>query len=142
MYWRPIAVLAAGLLIVLGGCGSDPLGRHAISGNVTLDGAPVEKGSISFQPTAQATTSSGAVITGGKYSIARENGLPVGKYRVSINAPQPGTGTDVPADSMPGEAPPEAVEMIPPEWNVNSNQTIEVKASGPFEFNFEVATKK
>jgi hypothetical protein len=141
MIRRRLVLASVCFVCVLSGCGSDPLGRHAISGSVTLDGAPVDNGSITFQPTEQATTSSGAMIKGGKYSIARDQGLPVGKYRVAISAPKPGTGGDVPPGEMPGETPP-AVEMIPPEWNVNSNQTIEVKADGPFEFNFEVVSKK
>lgn len=141
MDWRPIATLAAGLLIVLGGCGSDPLGRHAVSGSVTLDGAPVDNGNISFQPIEGGTTSAGGPVTAGKYSISAEGGLAVGKYRVSINAPKPGTGGQPVEGAMPGDELPLAEELIPPEWNLNSQQTIEVKSGGPYEFNFDIKTK-
>jgi hypothetical protein len=122
------------------GCGeSDPLGRRALSGLVTFQGQPLEQGTISFQPTEQGTTSSGAVILQGKYSIPREQGLPVGKYRVVINALKPGTGTTLPDGAMPGEEigpPPE--ELIPAEWNVNSQNIIEISESGSNEFRHEI----
>jgi hypothetical protein len=122
------------------GCGGDPLSRQAVSGTVSLNGTPVERGSINFHPVEQATTSAGAVIEAGKYQIPRDLGLPPGKYRVVINAPKPGTGGDVPSDGMPGEPVAVAEEMIPPEWNVNSDQFIEVQTGGSTEFNFDVKT--
>jgi hypothetical protein len=127
---------------VLSGCGGDSLGRHAISGTVSLNGAPVERGSISFMPMDQGVTSSGAAFTDGSYSIPEQDGLPVGKYRVTINAPKPGTGKAAAEGAMPGDPLPPAEELIPPEWNVKSNETIEVKEGGPFEFNFDIKTKK
>jgi hypothetical protein len=125
-----------------GGCGGDPLGRYAISGSVKVDGAPLEKGNISFQPTEEQPTSSGAVVAGGRFSIPRASGLTAGKYRVVVNAAVPGTaGKAIPADAQPGDPPPPAKELIPPEWNVSSQHTIEVKKEGPFVFPFEIATK-
>src|SRR5262245_15968805 len=115
------------------GCGGDPLGRHAISGTVTLDGAPVAKGNLSLQPMEQQPTSSGAVIADGKYTIPRDQGLVAGKYRVSINASAPGAKGD-PADALPGMPAPPPKELIPPSWNTNSQQTIDVKKEGPFVF--------
>lgn len=137
------------LLVVTGlvasiGCGpNDPLGRRAVSGTVTLDGAPLADGTISFQPTEQGATSSGAMISQGKYAIARDKGLPKGKYRVVINAVKPGTGTTLPEGKMPGEevgTPP--VELIPPEWNTKSQNIVEVPPSGPAKFVHEIVTKK
>lgn len=124
---------------MLTGCGGDPLGRQAISGAVTVDGAPLQKGNLSLQPTEQQPTSSGAPIVDGKYTIARDQGLVPGKYRVSINAAVPGTGGE--ASEMPGMPPKPAKEMIPAKWNTESEQSIEVKKEGPFVFDFEVKTK-
>jgi hypothetical protein len=125
----------------LWGCSRDPLGRHAISGSVTLDGAPLEKGNISFQPTDQQPTASGAVVERGKFSIPRAKGLAAGKYRVVVNASAVAVGGKVPtADAMPGDPPPPPLERIPPSWNVASRQTIEVKREGPFEFPFDIST--
>jgi hypothetical protein len=126
---------------LLAGCGN-PLGRYAISGTVTVDGAPLTKGNISFQPTENQPTSSGAVVAGGKFSIPRDSGLAVGKYRVVVNAAVPGTeGKAVLPDAQPGDPPPPAKELIPPEWNTASQHTIEVKQEGPFEFPFAIETK-
>ena len=127
---------------LLGGCGGNPLGRNPISGTVKVDGVPLEKGTISFQPLEDGQTSSGAVISGGNYAIPRDKGLPAGSYRVSINAAAPGGSRPaLAADAVPGDGPPPPKEMIPPEWNESSTQTIEVKKGGPFIFPFEIATK-
>jgi hypothetical protein len=124
-----------------GGCGGDSLGRLAISGTVKVDGAPLEKGTISFQPTEGARTSSGAVIAAGNFSVPRDKGLVPGKYRVAINAAAPGTRAAPAPDAAPGDAPPPPKELIPPDWNESSTHTIDVKKEGPFNFPFEIATK-
>jgi hypothetical protein len=135
----PAVVLAAFWLL---GCSRDPLGRYAISGSVNVDGAPLPNGNISFQPTESQPTSSGAVVTDGRFSIPRESGLVKGKYRVVVNAAVPESeGREIPVDAQPGDPPPPARELIPPDWNVSSQQIIEVKPEGPFEFPFEIATK-
>lgn len=124
------------------GCGGDSAGRHAISGTVNVNGAPLAKGNISFQPTEKQPFASGAVVAAGKFSIPRESGLTVGKYRVVVNAAVPGTeGKVVLIDAQPGDPPAPAKEMIPPDWNVASQHTIEVKQEGPFVFPIEIATK-
>ncbi len=140
--WGVVCVI---LSVVLSGCGpSDPLDRKAISGTVTVDGSPVELGNINFEPEGGSgvSTGSGSIVTKGKFAIEKEFGLPVGKYRVRVNIPKPGTGGTVDPNALPGlpVAPPE--EMAPPEWNTKSTQTIEVKSEGPFEFTFAVTSKK
>jgi hypothetical protein len=128
---------------LLCGCSRDVLGRYAISGSVKVDGSPLQIGNISFQPTEEQATSSGAVVSGGKFSIPRAGGLVAGKYRVVINAAVPPVdGKVLTAEAMPGDPPPPPLERIPPEWNVASQHTIEVKREGPFVFPFEIATKK
>ncbi len=130
------------LFVALGlGCSRDPLGRHALSGTVSVDGLPLAKGNISFQPTEGQRTSGGAMVLGGKFSVPRESGLVLGKYRVSINASAPGTGGTPDENSLPGDPAPPPKELIPKEWNMASEHFIEVKNSGPFKFPFEIATK-
>jgi len=134
---RFLAILLVAAFI---GCGeADPLGRMEISGTVTFNGQPLNDGSISFEPMEGATTSSGAVVSQGKYAIQRSEGLPPGKYRVTVNAIKPGTGMTLPEGKFPGEevgTPPE--ELIPPDWNVKSTHTIEVTKSGPNSFTHEI----
>lgn len=138
---------ACGILVglvgfaVLSGCGGDPQGRQPISGTVSLDGAPVEKGNINFTPVDTAPTSTGGPIEAGKFSFERSKGLAAGKYRVKVNAPKPGTGGTVVEGAMPGDPVPPPVELIPPEWNTSSTQTVEVQTSGKNEFNFDIKSK-
>jgi hypothetical protein len=122
------------------GCGGDPLGRQALSGAVTVDGSPLQKGTINFQP-AQAGIGSGTRIESGKYSIARKDGLPAGKYRVVINAPTPGSA-DAQSNAPPGAPAPPPQELIPEEWNAKTEHTIDVVSSGKNEHNFDIQTKK
>ena len=129
------------LLVALVGCSNDPLGRHAVSGTVNVDGAPLGSGNISFQPTEGQPTMGGARINDGKYSVPRDGGLVPGKYRVSINAPVPGTGGGIAEGAMPGDPPAPPKEMIPADWNTASEHYMEVKKQGPFVFPFEVSTK-
>ncbi len=137
-----VASVACAVLALVFGCGGDSLGRHAISGTVSVNGAPLQRGNVGFQPVEKSSpTSGGAVVADGKYSVPRDKGLPTGKYRVVINAPKPGTGADVAKGAMPGETPSPPEELIPPDWNTNSEHTIEVTDKGPHVFNFEVHTK-
>lgn len=122
------------------GCGpSDPLNRQSVSGTVMVDGSPLKVGNISFQPQDRAGVPGGARIDAGKFTIAKEKGLPPGKYIVRINA----AGAEQPLDpDAPPEAPPKPpLELIPPEYNVKSTQTVEVK-QGNNVFNFDIKLKK
>jgi len=123
----------------LPGCSPDSEGRQGISGTVIVDSSPVQTGSLNFTPTEGQATAGGAVISNGKFAIPRDNGLLPGKYRVAISAPA--SGADRPAPTMPGEAPPLAKDLIPPEWNTASNQIVEVKKGGTNSFPFEISTK-
>ena len=137
--FQPVAAFVV-LAALSGGCARDALGRHAISGTVNVDGAPLETGHIRFHPVEGQATSGGAVVAAGKYAVPREGGLVAGKYRVSINAPEPGSGGQAAPAGPPGDPVPPPKERIPPEWNTASNHFIEVKPPGPFIFPFEVST--
>src|SRR5262245_15864890 len=115
---RLFALILLAALWPLCGCSRDPLGRHAISGSVNVDGAPLEIGNIAFQPIDEQPTASGATVTKGKFTVPRDKGLVTGKYRVIINAAATAVGGKVPtADAMPGGPPPPPLERIPPSWN-------------------------
>ena len=135
------ALLLCGAALLLSACSGDPLGRHAISGNVKVDGKPLAKGNINFWPVDGQATSGGGEVIDGKFSVAKASGLVNGKYRVVVNAAIPGSAGQPDASALPGDIPPPPKEMIPPEWNSASTQTIEVQPKGPFEFDFEISTK-
>jgi hypothetical protein len=69
----------------LPGCGSG--GRVKVTGTVTVDGEPLESGSISFRPVdIGAAPSSGGGVAEGRFDLPADKGLVPGKYRVTIAA--------------------------------------------------------
>jgi len=72
---------------MLAGCDADRLRRSAVEGSVTLDGAPIEEGTILFIP--QAGTpgpKTGGRISAGNYRIGPSQGPAVGQHRVEIRS--------------------------------------------------------
>jgi hypothetical protein len=67
------------LLLLLGGCKKE----SSISGTVTFDGVPVEKGFITFFPVDDAGATRGSDIIVGQYQV---KGLTPGKRKVRISA--------------------------------------------------------
>lgn len=127
------------LLIVTVGCGpTDSLNRQAISGTVTLDGQPLENGTIEMVPVdAGEGVASGANITDGSYEIPQEKGLPPGKYTVRISAAA-GSPTKT-SKAPPGEGDVQpAEERIPARYNAQSELTAEVTDGSPNTFDFEL----
>ena len=138
----PALVWAVALMALIAGCGpANPLGRKAVSGTVTLDGKPLDRGAIEFHPQEEGGVQSGALISGGHYSIPAHQGATPGKYRVVIYDTY--ESPPLPPGHMPGDdVPPTPKLKVPPEWNTKSQHTIEVNKEGPFSFNFDIVTKK
>src|SRR5690349_10561579 len=78
-----------GLLILVITLGCRPQSdRLAIDGEVKLNGAPLDDGSIRFATAgAGKLCTAGAMIKDGKYHVPQAKGLPPGTYRVEINSP-------------------------------------------------------
>jgi hypothetical protein len=58
-----------------------------VTGEISLNGAPVKSGSIQLTSVGVAKVSAtGAVIQDGKYEIPQAKGLPPGKYQIMISA--------------------------------------------------------
>jgi hypothetical protein len=123
-------LLAASLPVV--GCSSGPKepARYAVSGTVTLDGAPLPEGKINFM-----TPDTGAIdtldIKEGKFSGKAQ----AGDRRVEINAYHVEV---VDKDGMKSEA---QTDLIPPEYNKESKLTAQVTSGGPNTFSFDVKSK-
>jgi hypothetical protein len=67
-------------LVVTASCGS---AEREVRGTVTVDGAPLETGTIHFQPNQNGEVEgSGAAVNGGQFKLA-ENLLP-GSYKVAV----------------------------------------------------------
>lgn len=131
--WNTLAcavVLAATL-----GCGGTR--RGAVSGQVTLDGQPVESGTISFIPAgAKHAPAAWSEIKGGRYSIPASQGPAVGPNRVEIRWPRK-TGKKLPA-VPPAPETDEVVEAIPPHYNTQSDLKAEIKpGANPLDFDLK-----
>jgi hypothetical protein len=135
----PLVAAALGV-IVLAGCGphSD---RLEISGEVTLDGAPLNGGSIRFTSLSERTISTGSNVEDGEFDIPQEKGLPPGTYHVEITAPDRDS-PPIMVVAIPGEPPiPVQPERIPAKYNTDSKQTFEVTADGDNHFVIDLSSR-
>jgi hypothetical protein len=142
------------IVFLVSGCGSGDRLGVAVSGNVTLDGAPLKDGMISFIP--DATTESptaGASIEDGKFSIPRQGGPLPGKYRVEISSSKEGSQTKKQVGQMfgrPASEFPAGVQsqtavrenIIPSRYNATSELTATIPDQASFEVNFNLTGKK
>lgn len=140
-----LGLLMMSMVLAIAGCGRDATDRLAVSGNVTLDGKPVDGGNIQIDPTdANQTSASGALIQAGDYTIPRQTGLAPGKYRVRIYWAEKANADVVP--SIMGVPGPNAnvaplKELIPAKYNTESELTIEVRPNGDNKFDFALTTE-
>jgi len=79
----PCHWLLVASVIALAGCGEDS-DLPRVSGTVSVDGQPVEKGSISFIPVDGQGPTTGAEIVTGKYAST----APRGESKVEIRVPK------------------------------------------------------
>ena len=133
--WALLGALVGALIVC--GCDRNPSGRLALGGDVRLDGVPLDNGSVQFMSMEPGVASTGAAITAGRFDIPADKGLPAGKYRVSISSPD----EKAPPVPVPGTTFSAAPERIPREYNVDSQQTIEITADGENDFGFDIKSK-
>ncbi|MGE3818568.1 MAG: hypothetical protein AB7I30_03985 [Isosphaeraceae bacterium] len=140
---RGIVAFATALpLLTFAACSSgDGLPREAVSGSITLDGKPVEKGFVSFLPeNPELATQGGGSISAGSYQIPRAQGLVPGTYKVMItSAASEETKDDT--NESPGMPPAPSKEGIPARYNVNTTLTAEIKAGGGNVVDFALTAK-
>jgi hypothetical protein len=121
---------------LLCGCGQgvEESGRP-VSGQVTFQGKPLDRGSIAFYPAEGQGTLSGGQITNGQYTVSAEKGLEPGWYDVRISSTE---GGPPPSDELPGEATVIPKERIPAEYNSKTTLKVEVKETGENKFDFKI----
>jgi hypothetical protein len=137
-----VGLAASALLccvVLLSGCGS---GSATAEGTVTLDGTPVDGGTIAFIPVGDAEGEgkrppASGEIKAGKYHVDAANKLKPGKYRVEIRWPKH-TGKKGSDPDITGGG--ETQERIPLKYNAQSKETKEVK-SGSNQFDFPLTSK-
>ena len=127
------------LTVALGGCGgAEKLNRAAVAGAVSLDGQPLESGSIQFVPDANQGPTAGASIAGGRYSVEQSKGPMVGKNRVQIRGSRK-TGKQI-RDRLTGQMVDDLVEVVPAKYRDDPAFTVEVK-SGENVLDFTLKSK-
>jgi len=109
------AVLVAATYLTLAGCQS-AIEKASVSGTVTLNGEPVQVGTISFEPTDPAAPSASAEIHDGRFSVES----PVGNRRVAIMAYRQAKGLG--PDGKPYQE-----QYLPAKYNLESDRYFEVE---------------
>ena len=127
--------------LVTTGCGRNPLGRLPVAGTVTLNAKTLVQGNIAFEPIDRQTgVGSGTGIVDGAFSIPVEKGLPPGTYIVRIYSTIPSKpAADDAAAGMSGEIRP-GIQLIPPQYNSQSNLKIEISTANSQKLTFDVVT--
>ena len=92
--------------------------RTSIQGLVTVDGQPLESGTIIFKPVDGPGPVAGSRIKNGAYSIPSERGPKPGEYRVEISSMRK-TGKKV-MDRVSNQQLDEVISIIPPRYNSKS----------------------
>jgi hypothetical protein len=88
---RSLTVLAVPLVMAITSCGTDDgLGtRYPVSGTVTYNGKPLEKGVINFVPDDPKSVGASGEIENGSYVLSTgggKDGARAGKYKVTVSA--------------------------------------------------------
>ena len=88
-------------LVVLTGCGTSY--EATITGTVTMNGSPLNKGTVSFHPTAGGPVATGTIQSDGSFSVttATTQGLSPGEYKVTVVATDPPPASDT-GEELPG----------------------------------------
>jgi hypothetical protein len=75
------------ILLILSGCRDKGPERVVVSGKVTYNGKPLPSGMIRFMPTASTNVPmAGAKIKDGQYLLDQQGAVPVGTFKVEIEA--------------------------------------------------------
>jgi hypothetical protein len=131
--FRALAALVV-LCVVCPGCSDDKMVR--LSGTVTLDGAPLEKGTISLAPADGNAPTAEALVTAGKYEVKT---MPGAKNVVIHGLKKVGTRRYHPDD--PGSPMVDVnEETVPARYNTASELTAAVKA-GESKLDFALTTQ-
>ena len=139
--YRHCITLALLALIALSGCGGSRLGTVSVKGKITLDGQPVVKGMVFFQPVdaAKGRPARAGIKPDGSYvaaSLDNDHGIVPGEYNISVMPPP----FEADAMRIPGRA--VAQTGIPPKYRKfkTSGLTLSVPgSSGPITYNIEMS---
>jgi hypothetical protein len=116
--WNTVIILlAVGLCVSCSGGGK----IDGVKGTVTVDGAPVEAGTISLRADGGAAPPAGGAINAGQFTVSSRKPLPSGTYTVAVQASKK-TGRTV-KDPQRGD-----VEELQPMELADSPQQVQLTA--------------
>lgn len=129
-----MALFTIFLIGILAGCSGGSTAE--VTGTITVDGQPAEKGSISFIPSDGKSHTSGGQIENGKYAATN---VPLGEMQVQIRIPKV-TGKKKVYET--GDSPYRDTfsESLPKKYNDQTELRFEVKP-GKNEKNWELTTQ-
>ncbi|UUO07732.1 hypothetical protein M4951_05335 [Blastopirellula sp. J2-11] len=137
-------LLVCGLMVFAGCAAPSDIDRIPVSGMVTVDGQPLDHGTIQFFP--QGDTKgpmSGGRIANGRYQLDAITGPPPGQHLVRIAGKRKtGRMVQVPPDEYApqGSVVEEMVDAVPERYNAKSELIHDVVAPST-ELNFELKSK-
>jgi len=119
------------------GCSGSRSDLATVSGVVTLDGQPLPRATLVFQPEANGPASFGLTDESGRYTMMYKQGVPgavVGKHLVKITTFQEG-------DREVNPPIPRAPEILPDRYHGASELTAEVLASKKNQIDFALLSQ-
>ena len=133
-YSRWLGMPALLLAATLVGCGDASDNSVPVSGNVTLDGAPLPSGTLTLTPTDGVGPSAGAQITDGHY----ETKAVPGPKQVTIIAQREKAGGTAAANPHAGPA---TEQYLPAKYNTATELKTDVPTDGSDQVNFDLTSK-
>ena len=124
--WTRAAAAAALLAALALAAGCSGRGGVAVKGRVSLDGQPVDYGSITLLPLEGQKVKTGSLVQKGEFSIPSRDGPQRGKYRVEFRWPRP-TGQKI-RNGDTGEVMAFTAEAFPPTFNTDSTLTADIQS--------------
>lgn len=147
---RPAMMLAAGLMLMLCGCGGGPkFPRAAVRGTVSVGGQPLAAGIVRFTPVDGKGPPAVAAVSNGSYALSALEGPVVGENQIEIDGSPvlPGMSLDdeVAYAKMITEGGGEGPKNpVPPQYRTNKSplrKVVEAAKENVFEFPLEALTE-
>ena len=129
------------ILLCFSACSNsnNPQGRVAVRGEISLQGVPIENGSIQFESLhgVEPVTLTGGMIRQGTFSVPAKQGLlPGQEYTVCIHAMEEIPGANVVNDA--GEVNPKYRDLIPSQYGKASELTFTATKKSPNVFTVDM----
>ncbi len=146
-WWPWLRVLLGiSVLSVQAACSREENGRFRVQGQVSVNGKPLEHGSVLFIPLPPTKgPEAGAVILDGAYDLQAGEGPVAGSHRVEIRADMTHSYEyDItnPREYLAHGPHAPVRQPIPPEYNVRSKQEVQVSPTGENVFDFHLQTEE